>query len=215
MSFATLRPMAYFLVALLSLSSLSGCVANHVSTKVNSFAGSIPECNRFYVIPGQEHIDFGNLEFREYQEQLIKTLNGLGYQRQDADPCLVVFLSYGITQPSHVSSTYSLPQYGMTASGRYGVIGGQVHSSVDTYYTRQIKLDAMDVTDFSKTNKMVPVWRVIVTSTGSEGTVREVFPFMLKAAQEYIGKSGTYDVNVSTKDMTTKDVTGRQVSFGR
>jgi hypothetical protein len=94
-----------------------------------------------------------------------------------------------------VSSSYTtgtISPYGTysattTYTPTYGVTGYTTHTGEYVTYFRFLIADAYDVAAFNETNKLVPVWRTTVTSTGSSDDLRRVFPMMAAAAQPYLG----------------------------
>lgn len=92
--------------------------------------------------------------------------------------------SYGNTgyyQGNTYSSqtTYNTPTYGVT--------GYQNRTQQYTTYTRYFKVNALDIAAYKNFNKQVQVWETTVTSTGSSGDLRFVFPILIAAAKDYIG----------------------------
>jgi len=79
------------------------------------------------------------------------------------------------------STTYYTP--------RYGIKGYQSRISEYTTYTRYYELNAIDLEYYKKTQKQKELWKTTVTSTGSNGDLRRVFPILIAASKKYIGSN--------------------------
>ena len=51
-------------------------------------------------------------------------------------------------------------------------------------------LDAIDLNEYRETEKEVQLWKTTVTSTGTSGDLRQVFPILVAASQEHIHNNG-------------------------
>jgi hypothetical protein len=57
-------------------------------------------------------------------------------------------------------------------------------------------MDAVDLDEYRQTEIEVQLWKTTVTSTGSSGDLRRVFPILVAASQQYIGKNTGQKVEV-------------------
>ena len=63
-------------------------------------------------------------------------------------------------------------------------------------YFRYILLTAYDLQELINTKKEVQLWQTTITSTGSSGDLRRVFPVLVAAAKPYIGTNTGKKVKV-------------------
>jgi len=202
-----------YLFVILFLILLQGCIANpkyHIDidsiSATNSKVG-----NSFILIPGTKEIKEGDLQYQEFSGYIIKALESKGYKKVSSilDADLAIYLVYGIGDPETQQYTYSVPIYGQTGvsssttsgtitsngnySGRtthtptYGVTGSSMRTKSYTTYFRYMILEAIDVQEYKKTKVEKQVWKTTVTSTGSSGDLRQVFPILVAASKSYIG----------------------------
>ena len=136
---------------------------------------------------------------------------------EDAD--VAIYLSYGIGDPQKHQFSYTLPVYGQTGvssstttgifhsdgsfhattiyTPTYGITGYTTHTKTYETYFRFFVLEAVDVNKYIHSLRIVPVWKTTVTSTGSSGDLRRVFPVLVAAAKPYIGTNTGKKVEVS------------------
>ena len=71
-------------------------------------------------------------------------------------------------------------------------------------------LDAIDFDEYKANKKEVQLWKTTVTSTGSSGDLRRVFPILVAASQQYIGKNTgqKVEVNLSEGDARVIEIKG-------
>ena len=91
--------------------------------------------------------------------------------------------NYG-TYSGNTSST-STTTYNPT----YGIKGYRSHTGTMVTYFRFMVLDAIDLEEYKSTKKEVQLWKTIVTSSGSSGDLRQVFPILVAASSPYISKN--------------------------
>lgn len=206
-------------VTLLCLVSLTGsCVTYRVS--VDSLAAPNSPGNSVFVAPGDPNIDPGDLLFQEFAAQVEIALKNQGFLVVDdfAEADQVVFLTYGISDPQE--QTIAIPQYGRTGINsattqgtiysygststftgtttynyEYGITGYQ--NVTRTVYTRIIILDSYDIRAFATTNRMIQVWKTDIISTGRSSDLRQTFPYMMAAADDYLGRDSNRQVTVN------------------
>ena len=168
------------------------------------------------VFSGMENTPKEDLQFKEYERYITKTLTNKGYAVTDNpdDAEIEIFLSYGIGDPKTHTFTYSVPILGQTGissaqtfgsvqgfgnsatySGTttytpsYGVVGTRTGVREETTYTRYIRLDAYDLVIYRESKKEKHLWKTDIISTGSSGDLRRVFPIMVAAAAPYVGEN--------------------------
>jgi hypothetical protein len=167
-------------------------------------------------LPAEKNVHPSDLEFEEYARYVDYALGKQGYQKaSSADEAgLVIYLTYGIGNPEKNEYTITLPIYGQTGvssstttgtinsygnwgtytgtttyTPSYGVTGYQnVQGSYVTYF-RYMSLSAVDLQQYRKSQEIVELWKVKVSSTGSSGDLRTVFPAMVAASEKYLGRN--------------------------
>jgi hypothetical protein len=163
-------------------------------------------------------INTSDLQFVELYGYVSKSLSSKGYQIVDSieSANIVILFNYGISDANTQDYMRSIPIWGQTGissktttgnvyvnpysnsvsynqntstTPTYGVVGyRQVQESVTTY-RRYLNLVAYDYEYFKKSNKEKRIWQTVITSNGSSGDLRKVFPYMLAASKKYIGHS--------------------------
>jgi len=217
--------MKKYLIAISIALLLQGCaIGPRYHVNVDSI--STPEAsskNRYVLFPGVKGVEAGNLQYREYASYVERALSSLGYIKADsiAEADVAIFLGYGIGDPETHQFAYSLPTYGRTgvsSSNTYGTVnaygntatysgtttytptygftGSATHIGSRTTYFRYMFLDAVDLDKYRKTEKAVQLWKTTVTSTGSSGDLRQVFPILVAASKPYIGSNTGKKVKV-------------------
>lgn len=191
---------------------------------VDSLASPRAERQRSYVLlPGNDGVTWEDLQFQEYAQYVKRALQARGFQPaerpEDADVAIV--LSYGIGDPQTRQYTYSLPVWGQTGvssshtygtatafgnmatySGTttytpsYGVTGYTTHVGSVTTYFRYALITAYDFAEFRATNKQVQLWRTTITSSGSSGDLRRVFPILISAGVPHLDSNTGQQVEV-------------------
>jgi tetratricopeptide (TPR) repeat protein len=228
--------MSFILISLV----LFGCaLGERFAVKVNSINdGPGTTYYRSYVLlPGLKDVDPSNLQFKEFAGYVERALTYQGYKRvnsfQDAD--LAIFLAYGIGDPQTQYYSYSLPIYGQTGVSSstttgtlsrfgsnwdfqgfttyqptYGVIGYTTQVGALTSYFRFFILDAINLVEYKSSRKVVSIWRTTVTSTGSSGDLRRVFPVLAAASMPYITKNTgkQIDITLLENDKAVLDIKG-------
>jgi hypothetical protein len=151
---------------------------------------------------------------------------------------VAIVLSYGIGDPETTQYSYSLPVWGQTgvSSARtygtattygntsyysgsttytpsYGVTGYTSHVGAQTTYFRHALITGYDLKAFKETEKQVQLWRTTVTSTGSSGDLRRVFPVLIGAAIPYLATNTGKQVPVQLyeNDQIVRIVKGETV----
>ena len=192
------------------------------------------------ILPYDPNLMVNQLQYKEYTGYIERILLQKGYEvidnEGDVNECgVLILINYGITEPHESIYSYSTPIFGQTGvsssyttgtinnfgntmsySGsttytpQYGVIGSQSHIGTLITYSRFLILDAYDLRESRKTNKLVQLWSTFVVSTGSSGDLRAVFPVLLASSKQYIGSDTgkMVQVNISENDKRIKEVKG-------
>lgn len=207
---------------------LSGCTTmppTEFHSSVDSIARPDAAAKKRYILaPGKKDVEIVDLQFQEFASYINQALTENGFIKsptlQEAD--VVIFLTYGISNPQTYQYTYSLPTWGQTgissantygtisSSGNsatysgnttytptYGVTGSTTHLGTIITYTRFLLLDAYDVATYSKENKMNHVWETHVVSAGPSNDLRLVVPYMVAAMKQYLGTNTGRKVEVT------------------
>lgn len=89
-----------------------------------------------------------------------------------------------------------------TYTPTYGITGYSAIREIDINYLRYIRLEAIDLPNFIKDKKAEILWKTQITSFGSTNDLREVFPIMIVASENYIGTNTgkIIKVNISSDD---------------
>lgn len=194
----------------------------------------------FLLIPGNDGVTWDDLQFQEYANYLMRVLNAQGYvsakSANEAD--LAIILSYGIGDPQTYQYSYSLPTWGQTGissantygtattygnttsvnatttyTPTYGVTGYNTHTGVRTTFFRYAFITGYDFEKYKETEQQTQLWQTTITSIGSSGDLRRVFPILIGASAPYLATSTGQKVNVSVKeeDKVVKAVKGLPV----
>ena len=226
-------------IALLVGCAATGQPTFYVS--VDSLASPIASTKKTYLlIPGNKGISRGDLQFQEYENYLKRVLNAKGYtpasSQDDAD--LAIVLSYGIGDPQNQQYSYSLPTWGKTGvsssntygtattygnttsvnatttyTPTYGVTGSTTHTGTRTTFFRYALITGYDYLEFKQSQKEVQIWKTTISSTGSSGDLRRIFPILMAASAPYIATNTGQKIPVSLyeSDNTVKMIKGLAV----
>lgn len=199
--------------ALLVLGLLSACVTQVQSnvTTFHAFPDNEWKGRSIAVIP-VEGVDPASLEWQAYRKVLEDRLLAANFTLSDMDNAdFVAVFGYGIDNGREVTSTSSVPQYGVTGytssyttgsayrgySGstyyqgtttytpQYGVTGYSQVTSTDTVFARAVTIDIVDM------RKDAQVWQMKLTSSGRCGSLAPLLPYFLDAAfKDFPGPNG-------------------------
>lgn len=203
---------------------LVGCTGPMYHVRVDSIQGDIQSTGKKYIIlSGKKGVNVDDLQFQEFTQYIKKALSQQGFNEAQAFNIadIAIFMNYGIGEPQASSYSFSLPVYGQTGGGSstfnastygsggysrtsgniytaptYGVVGSQSFSGTRYSYFRYLVLDCVDLNEYRKTNKIISSWKTTVTSSGSSGDLREVFPVLVGASMPYIGTNTGKQVKV-------------------
>lgn len=194
---------------------------------------------RTYILaPGVKDLGPEDLQFREFATYVRGALSRKGFvEVQDATAAdIAVFLTYGIGDPEQHTYVRNLPVYGqigggtstislssfgtggwstttgtVTSPGSYGQIGSQAQTVTSVTHFRYLLLDAWDLADVRKAQKARPVWKTIVTSTGSSGDLRQIFPILVAASEAYFGTDTRKQLHVTLEESDPRVAAVRSV----
>ena len=223
----------------LSLVLMLGCaVGPKFFVKVDSLSNPKVSSEKTYILfPGLKDVDPNDLQFKEYASYVEKALTSAGYIKANdlKDARIAIFLSYGIGDPKEHLYSYSLPVWGQTGisssktygtvtsygsyasyqgtttyTPTYGIKGYSSHVGSYTTFFRFLILDAVDLKEYRRSEKVVEAWRTTVTSSGSSGDLRLVFPVLVAAAKPYIGTNTgkQVDLKLSEQDKAVLEIKG-------
>jgi len=196
--------------------SLYGCaMTQKYHVDVDSISSPDADSKKKYILlSGIKDVKDTDLQFIEYTKYIETALISRGFSKATTieDANVAIFLVYGIGNPQKNTYSYALPMWGQTgvsSSTTYGSLNTfgntATYSGTTTYnptygitgffpvsgsyvnYFRFLILDAVDIDEYKKTQKMNQLWQTTVTSTGSSGDLRLVFPVMVAASKEYLG----------------------------
>lgn len=212
-------------LTMLALSILVSACGRMVQVQVDAYADTPHNiCKRFVIIPGVEGVQQTDLEFKEFSRMVAKSINRAGFEYTDDQDtaCLAVVLSYGTSKPIYTPYSETTPVYGMTGGGTstysgtaygagglrstsgqintpatFGVTGYQQHSGVRVDFSRTITVEAVNLQEFKQTSQIRPVWKVVATTEDKKGSLREIFPYLAEAIEDYAGKSDGRKVTVT------------------
>lgn len=214
--------------------ALSGCVGTDTvySVYIDSI-GSAKETKKSYVLlPANKDVKPNDLQFKEYANYINRALkqNGFILAKDLTKASIAIFLGYGIGKPQKNQHTYSIPTYGQTGisssntygsltthTPSYGITGSTTHTETYITYFRYMFLDASDLAEYRKSKKEIQLWKTKVTSTGSSGDLRLVFPVLVAASKDYIGTNTGKKilVEMSTEDPKISEIKGIEKEKGQ
>ncbi|ABW68364.1 conserved hypothetical protein [Desulfosudis oleivorans Hxd3] len=177
------------------------------------------------------------MQFKEFATYINCALTKKGFVPSDSpqEANVAIILFYGISDPQEYQHTYSVPIWGQTgvSSSRttgtlntygnhgtysgtttytptYGIKGSTTRTKTYTKYIRFFVLDAVDLDEYRKSEKEVQLWKTTVTSSGSGGDLRRIFPVLVAASQEYFGENTgqEIDIRMSDKDKRVVEIKG-------
>lgn len=188
-------------------------VSSIVNTQINVKAQPY---NRYIMVPLMQGVNPAtNLPYKQYAEILEKTLATNGFMKAATleEAGIIIEVAYGVGDPKQHHYAMALPFYGQTTgpsgsntTGKftayanygdfitttytpaYGEAGAAFVPASDTTYTRFLHLEAIDLGKYRTEKKVVIVWETTVFSTGQSGDLRSIFPYMAKAASQYLAK---------------------------
>ncbi len=201
-------------LCLFALALVAGCAPTGYNSTVNAFHDDAYAGGKTYCIfPGSRNVTPEDMEFREYAALVDQALAPKGYTRtQDKRTAdIAVFMVFGISDNRDVASSYAVttfeqawqPNAPAQAAPEYApadpVRGVTAHNRIvdrgATYY-RALILEAYDYNALRKDRQMRQIWRITVGSSGSSPDLREVFPKMTAAMEDYVDTNASAFVSV-------------------
>lgn len=201
---------------------------------VDSLASPTAASKKTYeLLPGNDGTTWDDLQFQEYAAYVIRALTYQGFElatdSEEAD--IAIILAYGIGDPKTQQYSYTIPVWGKTGvssskttgnissygnsasySGTttytptYGVSGYRTGTGTSTTYSRYIIIGGFDLEQYEATGKAVELWHTNITSSGSSGDLRRLFPVLMGAAASHLGTNTGQKVTVrlyESDDMVT------------
>lgn len=212
---------------LFAVALLAACGATSIYSTANGFSiGAPPAGTTYLLLTDTEKTEGESLEFREYSSHIERALSVKGWKRVydygAADQ--IVFAGYGIGNPQKERVSYSLPVWGqtgvsgstttgtITSYGNYGTVNATTNytptygikgynqfSTTVTTYDRWLRLASVDRKAYDQTGKVNEIWKLMVSSNGSTGDLRTVFPYLSMVASRYAGDNTGKALKVTYK----------------
>jgi len=207
------RGIVIFCILFLSLYGCAMTQKYHVD--VDSISSPDADSKKKYILlSGIKDVKDTDLQFIEYTKYIETALISRGFFKANTieDANVAIFLVYGMEKPQNNPYRYALPMWGQTGvsssttygslntfgntatysetttyNPTYGITGFSPGSGSYVNYFGFLILDAVDIDEYKKSQKMNQLWQTTVTSTGSSGDLRLVFPVMVAASKEYLG----------------------------
>lgn len=173
---------------------LLGCATSTPSAfniTIDSIGSASPAKQSYFLLPGDKNVNGEDLQFKEYVSYVNYALTNQGFVPAESfeKANIGIFLNYGISGPQEsristslarkVAPTLPLPDYVKR-----------------TTYSRYMILEAVDLVEYRTTGKTAQLWKTTVTSTGSSGDLRRVFPVLVVASSQYIATNTGQRINV-------------------
>jgi hypothetical protein len=214
---------AFVLGITLVCATISSCSSGAIRSSIESY-NVLPSSGggkTISILPANSNLD-GSIEFRTNANKLSQKFIAEGYVVVDGrkvKPDYVAFFAYGVDDGQLVTSTYSIPEWGVTGySGantygtvnvygnsatynsrttltpRYGVTGYSTGVTTNRIYTRALVLDIYDTAkiDFkSKSMSSAQVYAGKLVSSGSCGAITGVLDALLESLfKDFPGPNG-------------------------
>lgn len=208
---------------------------------VDSLASPEAKEKRTYLLlPGNEGATWDDLQFQEYAVYVMRMLEMQGFvparEMEEADVAIV--LSYGIGDPQATQYSYTLPMWGKTGisssktygnattygntisySGTtthtpsYGITGYSTHIGTAISYFRYALISGYDLEALRESERQIQLWKTTITSTGSSGDLRQVFPVLIGASAPYIARNSGRRISVQLyeNDKAVKAIKGELI----
>lgn len=197
---------------------LAGCASSHIESKVTVFhqMPAALEEKTYAVLPWRKD-QIASLEFDAYALQVasILSLKGLNMIANGMPANYGVFLDFGIDDGRMETTSYSVPQWGVTGYGnatttgtinrvgdtayintkttaksKYGVTGYNQVTNNSQIYRRFVNIDIVEINAVGGVAKKIYQGRL--KSEGSCGTLPTIMPTLLQALlSEFPGTSGS------------------------
>jgi hypothetical protein len=191
----------------------------------------------FLIVPPNGKLNAHDLEFSEYSQYVERALSskGLVKQQDDREADIIVFLSYGTGNAPDSPSSFSMPVMGQalvtssqtidnvhisgneginrqntTYSHQYDIAGSSRTGHGDDYALYYIDIAAYDLEQYRKNKSEDILWDTRITSIGTSGDLRTIFPLMIATSLDALGLNT--EVNKRVKlNMTNKDISAAYI----
>ena len=205
---------------------IQGCaIGPNYTVYVDSISSPDASNKKSYLIlPSVDGVEANDLQYKEYENYVDRALAARGFVKttdfNKAD--LAIFLGYGIGDPKTYQYSYSIPTWGQTGvssstttgtinsygnsstytgtttyTPSYGITGSTNYTGTRTSYFRYMVINAFDLDVYRKNKEMINIWKTTVTSSGSSGDLRQVFPVLVGASKELIATNTGRRVGIS------------------
>lgn len=199
---------------LLLVGVLSGCAhTEYVQVSAIKAKDATTQYKKFAIVSDRYQPVNDDLNFAEYARQVAVVLNQQGYvqvkNQQDAE--VLISLSYRVSEPqvhTEIVNTPVYPRVGPFYGSRFGyypypMLGYPAYEPMvyqSIVYRKLIRLQSIDAGIYRKDKTVKPLWDVLIVSNNDNGDLRYMFPYMLVAAQPYIGQDSQHSVTVSVDE---------------
>jgi hypothetical protein len=186
------------------------------NVEVSSLAAPSASTYRTYILLSADpEVDVGDLQFQEFARYIEHALHERGFvvATDESEADVAIMLGYGIGDPNTEQYSYAVPTFGQTGVSSassygnttyfqpsFGVTGYVPVSGSVTTYRRHIWIGGYDLGHYHETEEAVQIWSTTVTSTGSSGDLRRVFPVMVAAAKPYVATNTQQQRELSLKE---------------
>lgn len=177
---------------------------------------AVPGKRDYIFVPTDSSIKTGDLRFEKYTGYIEKVLSRKGYRKVSAaeDANIIVYVMYGVGEPQEHQYAYRVPVFGLVPSKpkspppppfghnppppyppyppirsynpTFGIIGSSTHYETYTTYFRYCKIEAFDFDLLRENNTERQLWSTIITSTGRDSDLRQIMPYLISGAEDYI-----------------------------
>lgn len=172
------------------------------AVQVSSLAAADAATHRTYtLLSADPEVDVGDLQFQEFARYIEYALHERGFVAapDESDADVAILLGYGIGDPNKEQYTYAVPTFGQTGISSASTIGSTTYfqrsfgvtgyvpaTGTVTTYRRHIWIGGYDLGHYRDTEEALQIWSTTITSTGSSGDLRLVFPVMVAAAKPFL-----------------------------
>ena len=231
MSVGLLKMRKTLLITFIPLLLVTSCESTtNFIVKVSAISSPSSLNKKTYILlAGNTNINSNSLEFQEYAQYLKRGLYriGLVQVKNQTNADIAIFLFYGISDPETKEYTYSRPVWGKTGTKsktttgnvnlfgnsatysettettpEYGIVGYKKEVNTYTTYFRYMVLDAYDLKEYYNSGKEIQLWKTTVTSEGSSGDLRRVFPVLVAASYQHFSKDTKQEIKIELSEET-------------
>lgn len=198
----------------------------HYTVNVDSYGYDSDLQKKYcYLQVSDTKINESDLQYKEFYRYIKIILSLKGYTVVDSLKYanVVIMFNYGISDPYTENYLAIVPIYGQTStSTTKGVIDPYSSNAVNysqisttttnptigiqnrnrTVFLRYANFVAYDYEYYKKTKKDKIVWQTAISSSGNSSDLRTVFPYLLIASKNYLGRSSGEKkvINIYEKD---------------